>query len=78
MVRFIGLLLVVIGLVALVYPFARYTTEETVIDVGPLKVTAERERQIPIWPLAGGAAIVGGLVLAITAGRNARRDPHSR
>jgi hypothetical protein len=63
--RFLGALLIVIGLLAILSPVVRYTTEETVIDAGPLEVTAERERHVPIWQVAGGASVLGGLVLAL-------------
>ncbi|MGH9256343.1 MAG: DUF3185 domain-containing protein [Vicinamibacterales bacterium] len=62
--RFIGALLILVGLFALFLPNFRYTTEETVLDVGPLEVTAEREKRIPLRPIAGGASIIGGLALA--------------
>ena len=59
----VGLFLVAIGLIALVYQGITYTTYDTVIDIGPLHATAERQRTIPLPPLLGGAAVVAGGVL---------------
>ncbi len=64
--RLIGALIVALGVVALFVPALRYTTEDTVVDVGPLEVTAEHERELPLWPIAGGAAVVAGLALAVS------------
>lgn len=48
-----------------------FTSRERVADVGPIEVTAERERAIPLPPIVAGLAIVGGLVLIATSSRRA-------
>ncbi|WP_234364317.1 hypothetical protein [Lunatibacter salilacus] len=40
-----------------------YTTQETVIDAGPIEVTAAKENQVNWPPYAGGAALVAGIAL---------------
>jgi hypothetical protein len=65
----VGVVLIVIGIVALAYQGITYTTKEKVVDIGPLKVEAEREKTIPLPPLLGGAAIVAGLVLVFVGAR---------
>ncbi|MEX2534386.1 MAG: hypothetical protein WD273_02210 [Trueperaceae bacterium] len=64
----IGVILVVLGIVALIYQGVSYTTEQTVLDVGPLEVEAEERRTIPLPPILGALSLIGGVVL-IVAGR---------
>ena len=54
-----------LGLVALAYQGITYTSRETVIDIGPLHATAERERTLPLPPVLGVAAVAGGVMLLI-------------
>ena len=58
-----GILLILLGIVALSYNQISYTTEEKIAEIGPLKATAERERSIPLPPLLGGLALVAGIGL---------------
>ena len=61
----IGAVLIVIGLVALVYQGITYTSRETVVDVGPLHATADREKTLPLPPVLGITAVAGGVVLLV-------------
>ena len=65
----IGVILIVIGIVALAYQGITYTTREKVVDLGPLKVEAKRERTIPLPPVVGVIALVGGIVLVAVSAR---------
>ena len=56
----VGILLIALGTVALVYGGITYTTRETVLDVGPVHATADREKTIPLSPLAGIVGIIAG------------------
>jgi hypothetical protein len=67
-----GIVLIVLGIAALAYQGITYTSRETVIDIGPLKATAERERTFPLPPIIGGAAVVGGVALVIAGARQKR------
>jgi hypothetical protein len=64
-----GIVLIVLGLAALVYGGIGYTTRETVIDIGPLQATAERERTFPLPPVAGIAAVAAGIALLVVGVR---------
>jgi hypothetical protein len=66
-VRIIGVLLIIIGLVALATGGFTFTRKEKVLDVGPIEATAERHERIPLPPLLGAAALGGGIVLLIAA-----------
>ena len=59
----VGVVLIVLGVVALVYQGITYTSRETVVDIGPLHATADRQRTLPLSPLLGIAAVAGGVVL---------------
>ena len=65
----IGLLLIVVGLVGLAYQGITYTSRETVIDIGPIHATADREKTIPVPPVVGGLAVAGGIALLVMGGR---------
>ena len=65
----LGIVLIVLGAVALAYQGITYTTSEKVVDLGPLKVEAKKEKTIPLPPVLGGVAIVVGLVLLIASSR---------
>jgi hypothetical protein len=67
----VGIVLVVIGVIALAYGGISYTREETVIDLGPIEATAETRETIPLPPVLGAAALVGGIVLLVWRPRRA-------
>jgi hypothetical protein len=64
-----GLVLIVLGVVALVYQGITYTSRETVIDIGPVHATADRERTLPLPPIVGIAALASGAALVIAGTR---------
>jgi uncharacterized membrane protein HdeD (DUF308 family) len=64
-----GIVLIVLGLAALAYQGFTYTTRETIIDIGPLKATADRQKTVPLPPLVGIAVLVGGVVLLVVGTR---------
>jgi len=64
-----GIALIVLGLAALVYGSITYTSRETVIDIGPLQATADREKTLPLPPVAGAVAVIGGIALLVAANR---------
>ena len=63
-----GLVLIVLGVLALAYQGITYTTHKKVLDVGPIQATKEVRNTIPLPPIVGGLALVGGIVLVV-AGR---------
>lgn len=67
----VAILLIILGIVAFAYQGITYTTKEKAIDLGPLQVTAEKTHTIPLPPIVGGIALVGGIVLLVTAGKRA-------
>jgi uncharacterized membrane protein HdeD (DUF308 family) len=65
----VGILLIVLGVVALGYEGISYTTREKVVDIGPLQASVEKKKTIPLSPVLGGAALLGGIVLVIAGAR---------
>jgi len=64
-----GFVLIALGVIALIYQGFTYTTRETVLDVGPIHATADRERTFPLPPILGVAFVVGGVALLLVGGR---------
>jgi len=69
----IGVVLIVLGALALVYQGITYSTRETVVDIGPLHATADRQKTLTLPPALGMASVAGGIVLLLVAGRAAGR-----
>jgi uncharacterized membrane protein len=69
----VGILLIILGVVALAYQGFTYTTRENkkVLDLGPLQVdaTVETQKRVPLPPILGVAALAGGVVLLVMNGR---------
>ena len=61
----VGVLLIVVGVAALVYQGITYTSRETVIDIGSLHATADRQKTLPLPPVLGIAAVASGVALLI-------------
>jgi hypothetical protein len=65
----IAIMLIALGIAALAYQGITYTTREKVVDLGPLHVTAEKTKTLPLPPIVGAIALVGGIVLLVTGSR---------
>ncbi|MEW6156960.1 MAG: DUF3185 domain-containing protein [Verrucomicrobiota bacterium] len=65
----IGIILIAFGIIALAYQGFTYKDRETVLDVGPIKATAETEKTVPISPIIGGVAVVSGIILLLAGTR---------
>jgi hypothetical protein len=59
----LGIILIVLGLAGLVWGGFSYTTKEKVADIGPIHATRDKTNTVPIPPVAGALALVGGIVL---------------
>ena len=65
----LGIILIVVGIMAFAYQGITYTTREKVVDLGPVHMTAERTRTLPLTPIVGAIALVGGIVLLVTGSK---------
>jgi uncharacterized membrane protein YidH (DUF202 family) len=67
--KFMGIVLVILGVVGLAYGGLTWTTKEKVVDLGPLQVTHDKTHSVPLPPIAGGICLIAGVVLVVAAGR---------
>lgn len=66
--RLVGIVLIVIGIIALAYQGITYTTHKKVLDIGPIQATKEEHHTVPLPPIVGVVALIGGVVI-IASGR---------
>jgi hypothetical protein len=66
-----GLVLIILGIIALTYQGITYTTHKKVLDVGPIQATKTERNTIPLPPIFGGVALVGGIVLMMVGAKEA-------
>jgi uncharacterized membrane protein len=64
----IGIILIVLGIVSFAYQGITYTTHKKIVDIGPLQASTTEHKTIPLPPVLGGLALVGGIILLV-AGR---------
>jgi len=65
----IGVVLVFLGAAALIWPKLSYTRRETLVDVGPVNVTADTKKSLPLSPILAGVVLAGGVVLIVVGAR---------
>ena len=64
-----GIVLIVIGLLALAYGGITWTSRDTVVDAGPIEITKKKREGVAIPPIAGAVAVVAGVALLATRSR---------
>lgn len=67
--KLVGILLIVVGVVALALGGFSYTKREKAIDLGPLEVTTEHRKTVPLSPIVGIAALGAGIVLVVVGSK---------
>ncbi|MGE3275753.1 MAG: hypothetical protein AB7O67_11620 [Vicinamibacterales bacterium] len=65
--KLLGVVLIILGIVGLIYGGISWTHDDTVVDAGPLEVTAEKTESVPIPPIAGGLLLLAGIVVVAKA-----------
>jgi hypothetical protein len=66
--KIVGIALVVIGALMIIYTGFSYVTTEKVVDLGPIKINAEKNHPVQWSPIVGVVLLVGGIVV-IVAGK---------
>jgi drug/metabolite transporter (DMT)-like permease len=69
MSKTLGIILIVLGLVGLAWGGFTYTTREKVVDIGPIHATRDKTHNVPVAPIAGVLALIGGIVLVVAPGK---------
>ena len=65
----LGILLVIAGMLVLIYQGFSYTDRDKVLDIGPIEAHTETRKTVPISPVVGGIALVGGLGFILLGAR---------
>ena len=68
--KLLAIILVVLGIVGLIYGGIGYSRQKTVLEVGDLKATAAEHKLLPIPPIVGAIALIGGIALLIVDKRH--------
>ena len=63
--KLVGIILIVLGVLALVYQGIQYTSKENILDIGSIKLSADTKKTIPLPPIVGGVALVAGIALIV-------------
>lgn len=65
MVKVIGVILIVLGVVGLAYGGLSWTRRDTIVDAGPIEITADKTERVPLPPIVGGLLLIAGVVLVM-------------
>ncbi len=65
----VGILLIVIGVIALVSGGISYTKNKDAADIGPIHVQVQEKKTLPLPPVIGVVCLVGGIVLVAAGSR---------
>jgi len=66
---FLGIVLVVLGVVGLVHPSFNYHQQEEVAKVGPFKATVDQQKTTQVPPAVSIVVLAVGIVLVVVASR---------
>jgi hypothetical protein len=69
MTKTLGIILIILGLFGLAWGGFTYTTTEKIVDIGPIHATREKQHNIPLPPIAGAVALIGGVILLVAGGK---------
>jgi hypothetical protein len=70
-IMLLGVVLIIIGVLALAYQGITYTTREKVLDLGPLKASVDKQKTIPLPPVLGAVALATGVILLVVGNKRA-------
>ncbi len=67
--KMIGVVLIALGIIGLVWGGVNWTTREKLVDIGPIHATHDEQHSLPLPPIAGALALVGGIVLVVAGSK---------
>jgi uncharacterized membrane protein YidH (DUF202 family) len=62
----LGVVLIILGVLALAYGGFTYTHQKKVVDLGPIQASKKETSTVPLPPILGVVAIIGGGILVVT------------
>jgi hypothetical protein len=65
----IGIILIILAVIAFSFQGITYTKREKVLDIGPIEATAEKKETIPLPPVLGAVALIGGIALVFVGSK---------
>lgn len=65
--RILGIILIVVGLLALALPYVTFTKKEKVLDIGPIEAVAEKQESVPVSPIVGGIILLAGAGIVVAS-----------
>lgn len=65
-----AIILIALGVVTFAYQGITYTSREKVVDLGNLQMTTEKTNTLPLPPIVGALALVGGIALLVIGRKN--------
>jgi hypothetical protein len=69
--KFIGVIMLLFGVVGVLYGSLRFAYPDKVMDAGPLELSFAEHENVPVPPLLGALALVGGVVILAAGARDA-------
>jgi hypothetical protein len=66
----LGIALILMGAAILGYRQFSYQSRETVLEIGPIKATAETTKTVPLPPILGWALLGGGACVLVFFARS--------
>jgi hypothetical protein len=67
--KMFAILLIAVGIITFAYQGISYKTQENVVDLGPIHVTSEKSHTLPLPPIVGAIALLGGIALLLVDAR---------
>jgi uncharacterized membrane protein YidH (DUF202 family) len=67
--KVLGIVLIVVGLVALAFGGISWTKREKVLDIGPIQAETQKHEYLPLSPVFGVLAVAGGIALVVVGGK---------
>jgi len=66
----LGIVLIILGAIMIIYTGFNYVTTEKVVDLGPIKINAEKNHPVQWSPIVGVVLLIGGIVVMVTSKKN--------
>jgi hypothetical protein len=66
----VGILLIVVGIAGFAFGGFHYTHRHHDADVGPVHISHQQHKTVPVPPILSGIALVGGIILVVAGARS--------